>query len=150
MRKARIEYGLIYEILEADHFLLLNPSQVWVDCGPDARIGWTWDGSALSAPVIPPPTQNEILLTLVAALEAHYDITAKERRYDSRLTCALRAGFAGPFQAEGTAFAIWMDNCNALGYQVMADCLVGLRPIPTAEELVAEMPAMVWPRSNLP
>jgi len=85
------------------------------------------------------------LQLLMATLEAHYDATAQTRRYDNRLTCALRAGFAGPFQAEGTAFAVWMDTCNARGYQIMADCLAGRRAIPTPEGLVAEMPVMVWP-----
>lgn len=82
---------------------------------------------------------------LTAELESHYDKTAQQRRYDNRLTCALRAGYAGPFQAEGQAFAIWMDTCNAYAYQVMADCLAGTRPAPTAAELIAELPPMLWP-----
>lgn len=82
---------------------------------------------------------------LTGALEAHYDATAQTRHYDNRLTCALRSGYPGPFQAEGAAFGTWMDTCNAYGYQVIADVEAGKRPIPTAEELVAEMPEMVWP-----
>ena len=49
------------------------------------------------------------------------------------------------FQTEGIAFATWMDNCNAYGYQVMADCLAQLRTIPTVEELIAELPELIWP-----
>jgi hypothetical protein len=90
-------------------------------------------------------TNNEIIKELTQALEAHYDAKAQERRYDNRLTCALRAGYAGPFQAEGQAFAVWMDTCNAYGYQVMRDILAKLQPVPTAEELIAELPTMVWP-----
>lgn len=92
-----------------------------------------------------PKTNDEVIAELTAALEAHYDSKARERRYDNRLTCALRAGYVGPFQAEGIAFAQWMDNCNAYGYQVMADCLSGARPIPTTAELIGEIPLMVWP-----
>jgi hypothetical protein len=80
-----------------------------------------------------------------AALEAHYDAKAQERRYDNRYTCALRAGYAGPFQQEGIAFATWMDNCNAVAYQILADVLNGLRPTPTIEELLAELPVLDWP-----
>lgn len=94
---------------------------------------------------VPGKSSDEIIKELTAALEAHYDSKARERRYDNRLTCALRAGYAGPFQAEGIAFAQWMDNCNAYGYQVMADCLSGARPIPTTAELIGEIPLMVWP-----
>ena len=94
---------------------------------------------------VPGRTNDEIIAELTAALEAHYDTKACEKRYDNRLTCALRAGYAGPFQAEGIAFAQWMDNCNAYGYQVLADCLAGTRTTPTEAELLAELPVMVWP-----
>lgn len=95
--------------------------------------------------IIPVPPPEQIIADLTRALEAYYDTTAHERRYDNRLTCALRAGFAGPFQSEGTAFAIWMDTCNAHCYQVMLDCQNGIRGIPSAEELIAELPKLIWP-----
>jgi len=91
-----------------------------------------------------PPTQDEIIQSLTVALEFHYDTKAREKRYDNRLTCALRAGYTGPFQTEGQTFAIWMDTCNALAYQIMEDVLAGNRAIPTAEELIAEIPELVW------
>lgn len=78
-------------------------------------------------------------------LERHYDEAAQSRKYDNRLTCALRAGYAGPFQAEGQTFAVWMDTCNALGYQVMAEVAAGMRPLPTEDELIALLPPLVWP-----
>lgn len=81
----------------------------------------------------------------IAAMEAHYDTKAQERRYDNRLTCALRAGYPGPFQAEGQAFAVWMDTCNALGYQIMDEVLSGTRPVPTVAELIADLPVLEWP-----
>jgi hypothetical protein len=81
----------------------------------------------------------------IGALESHYDATAQSRRYDSRLTCALRAGYPGPFQAEGLAFAIWMDECNAYAYGQMALVQGGGRAQPTPEGLVAELPPIAWP-----
>lgn len=96
-------------------------------------------------PPPPVPTNDEIIISLTAALEAHYDATAQQRRYDTRYTCTLRAGYPGPFHTEGLAFATWMDTCNAYAYQVMADVQDGQRAIPTAAELIAELPAMVWP-----
>lgn len=80
-----------------------------------------------------------------AALESHYDAKARERRYDNRLTCALRAGYQGPFQDEGQAFAIWMDTCNAYAYGVMAEVQSGTRPMPSAAGLIAELPDLIWP-----
>ncbi len=86
------------------------------------------------------------MAAFVGALEAHYDATAQERQYDSRLTCALRAGYPGPFQPEGLAFATWMDTCNAYAYQQLAAVQAGQRPPPASPAaLVAELPAIAWP-----
>lgn len=81
----------------------------------------------------------------ISAMEGMYDAKARERHYDNRYTCALRAGYAGPFQAEGAAFALWMDTCNALGYLIMAEVQAGTRPQPTIAALLAELPALTWP-----
>jgi len=99
-------------------------------------------------------TQAEQLVAvqqdLTTALNRHLNTVAGERSYDDRFTCSLRAGYPGPFQAEGQAFAAWMDDCNMLAYQIMADVKKGLRPIPTEAELIAELPVIVWPASPVP
>ena len=142
--KARIENGIVCEVLTADPFPPFHESLTWVDCGPEVVQGWTWDGEAFAAPVIPAPAQADKIAALTAALEAMYDHEAQSRRYDNRFTCALRAGYPGPFQAEGLAFASWMDACNAKAYAIMADCLDGKRGEPSEEELLREMPTMEW------
>lgn len=88
--------------------------------------------------------------SLISTLNDHLDAVAGERRYDSRFTCSLRAGFTGPFQAEGIAFAAWMDQCNLVGYTIMAEVKAALRPVPTPAELIAAMPVIVWPASPIP
>lgn len=94
---------------------------------------------------INPKTSDEIIAELTKAIEAHYDSIARQKNYDDRYTCAMRAGIIGsPFQQEGINFGVWMDTCNAYAYQVMYDCLNGLRPIPTATELIAELPVLTW------
>ncbi len=103
-------------------------------------VGGSWVVEAVSG-----KSNDEIITGLTAALERYYDATAQAKRYDNRFTCALRAGYVGTFQAEGLAFAQWMDTCNTHGYQVMADCVAGKRTIPTEAELIAELPVMVWP-----
>lgn len=94
----------------------------------------------------PPPSMEEQVQAFDAALVAHLDQVARERRYDNRITCALRAGYPGPFQAEGQAFAAWMDGCNALAYQLLAEVMSGKRPMPTdPQALIDLLPAMEWP-----
>lgn len=93
-----------------------------------------------------PPSIEDRIEVFDAALVAHLDATARERRYDNRITCALRAGYPGPFQAEGIAFASWMDQCNALAYQLLAEVVAGTRPLPSSPQaLIDMMPPMVWP-----
>lgn len=91
------------------------------------------------------PTQQEIIASYSSALDAHYDDKAHEKHYDNRLTCALRAGYPGPFHAEGAAFASWMDTCNALAYQLLAEVLSGTRPIPSIDDVLTDLPELVWP-----
>lgn len=145
MRKARIENNVVREILTADPFPPFHEDLVWVECGPEVHAGWSWDGAVFAAPSVVVPTEADIILALTAALEEMYDCEARTRRYDNRFTCALRAGYPGPFQEEGLKFAQWMDSCNALGYQIMVDCQAGTRPIPTEDEFLRLMPAMAWP-----
>jgi len=108
---------------------------------------WLDDGGEpLPADVVP----EEEAERLTAVLNGHLDAVAGQRRYDNRFTCALRAGFSGPFQQEGQVFAAWMDACNIVAYTVMAECRAGMRPIPSDAELIAAMPAIAWPPSPIP
>lgn len=94
----------------------------------------------------PPPSLDEQVQAFDAALVAHLDEVARQRRYDNRITCALRAGYPGPFQAEGRAFAGWMDGCNALAYKLLSEVMSGKRPMPDSPDaLIAELPTMEWP-----
>lgn len=111
------------------------------------------DGVATRTWKLIPLTPDEIAADKVkmvaecdSALTAHLDAVAQSRRYDNRITCALRAGYVGPFQTEGQAFAAWMDTCNAMAYQFLAEVQSGTRPWPTnTTELIAALPPMVWP-----
>ncbi len=82
---------------------------------------------------------------LDAAVTAYFDERAGERRYDSRITCAMRAGYDGPFQQEARAFAQWMDACNTVCYQLLAEVTAGTRPIPSFAEVLVAFPELTWP-----
>jgi hypothetical protein len=93
----------------------------------------------------PPPAPDEIISQLTTAMEAHYDSVARSNRYYNRTTCLVRAGYPGPYHADGQTFGTWMDTCVQYGYQVEIDAKAGRRAIPTAEQLISELPLMVWP-----
>ena len=108
-----------------------------------AFLAWLGQGNVPLA--VPALSTEATLAQYTAGLDTHMDSIARTRRYDNRLSCSLRAGYAGPFQAEGLAFALWMDSCNVLGYQILAEVQAGTRAMPTIEEFLQLLPAMVWP-----
>lgn len=90
--------------------------------------------------------QKVLLETYDQALTNHLDAVAQARRYDNRITCALRAGYAGPYHDECAAFAVWMDTCNATAYQWMQEIAAGTRPMfNSPDEMIDALPVMVWP-----
>lgn len=128
------QYGPFTSITQGDDRWICDGVEYQFDVIGDATVGeWI-------APPPPLPTQAEY----VAAAEALYDSVAQAKNYDDRYTCALRAGYPGPFQTEGQAFAVWMDSANAFAYQLMAEVLQGLRPQPTLEEFIALLPEAPW------
>lgn len=106
-------------------------------------------GQTVELPDLPPTPEvtapEQLQAQYTAALDAHIDAKSRERGYDNRVTCALRAGYAGPYQAECLAFAMWMDACYEAGQQALAAVRSGQRTMPTPEAFIAELPPMVWP-----
>lgn len=82
-----------------------------------------------------------------AALDAHFLAAAKAKGYDTQYTCALRAGYPGPFHDEGVAFATWMDNCNVAAFTLMSQVLAGAVPMPSMEDFLAGLPVLTWPQA---
>lgn len=138
MKAAVIENGVVANLIVVD---ALDVLPGLVD-GEGADIGDLWDGQSFTKPTPHAPTVADF----EAALDAHLDAKAHERRYTDRFTCALRAGYTGPFQAEGIAFAQWMDNCNAYAYQLLSDVQAGNRQPPASiAAFIEELPDLVWP-----
>ena len=87
-----------------------------------------------------PPTQADTIALYEKALDAHLDSVARLRRYDNRFTCALRAGFPGPYHDDAVAFATWMDGCNVQALALLSEVQLGNAPIPTIDEFIASLP----------
>lgn len=80
----------------------------------------------------------------IRTLEKHLDTTAQERLYHDRISCALRAGYRGPYQEEGQAFAMWMDQIYYLGYKWTNEMQTGTRPWVSEQEFIAMFPVCTW------
>jgi hypothetical protein len=96
---------------------------------------------------IPPePTLSQIKQSLINAIQSYLDKEAQAHFYDGILSlCSYATSTNLKFGPEGQAGVVWRDDCWSVGYAVLAECEAGTRAIPTVDELLAEMPVMVWP-----
>lgn len=94
-------------------------------------------------------SDEQIMKTLLQkyerALDEHLDSVAKQYRYNDRFTFALRAGYPGPWQAEGIAFAQWMDSVNHNAFQLLISVQEGSTPALSIEEFISNIPPFVSP-----
>ena len=93
------------------------------------------------------PTEEDIIAARTAEVQAHMDDAARGFGYDSIYTAATYAEEPAvpKFQAEGRAFRAWRSRVWARCHEVMADVKAGKRPMPSREELIEELPALVLP-----
>lgn len=106
-------------------------------------LGGTW---ILASDYVPPPMTEAEAQAVVAD---HLNAVASERGYDTIISACTYALSATPqFKAEGEACVTWRDAVWIKAYQILGEVQAGARPIPTPEELIAELPPMNWPPSS--
>lgn len=109
------------------------------------------DGEVLlpTAPPEPepaPPTPEQIMAELTAEVQSWLDGKARERNYDGILSLCTYATDPDPvFAAEGQAGITWRSAVWRTCYQILAEVMAEDRPVPTREELLAELPDITWP-----
>ena len=90
--------------------------------------------------------QAATIASLTGAVQRHLDEKSRTRGYDGILSlCTYATSAHDKFRAEGQAGVVWRDAVWAACYQFVDDVLAGSRPVPTSEELVAELPVFEWP-----
>ena len=88
---------------------------------------------------------SNIQTELTAAVQEFMDKTVRTRGYDGIMSaCSYVESTDEVFKAEGEACVAWRDACWRYCYDVLALVKTGQRDIPTAEELIAELPALEW------
>lgn len=146
MKYARIENGVVVEMVGNDPFALFQPShaETFIECNDSVQYGWVSNGDGtFSAPVPHLPTS---ITEYQEAVQARLDGKAQERGYDGILSLCTYANSSVPqFAAEGKAGEAWRDAAWGECYAILAAVQAGQRPQPSIDELLAELPVMAWP-----
>lgn len=92
------------------------------------------------------PSVAEIIARYTAAIQKHLDAFAHTRGYDDMKSLV---GYAGdphpPFALEGDYGKAARSATWVAARDILADVEGGRREAPTIAELLAELPALVWP-----
>lgn len=127
------------EITEAEHAALLEGQSM----------GKVIVADESGRPILqdpPPPTAEQIIAQYTAAVQKRLDDFARTRNYDVIMSAATYATSTVPtFKAEGQYAVEARDATWAKCYEVLAAVEAGSRPIPTLDELLAELPVLEWP-----
>ena len=127
------------EITEAEHAALIEGQSNGKRIVADA------DGRPILQDP-PPPTIEQIIAQYDAAMQQRLDDFAKTRNYTNILSAATYATSTVPkFKAEGQYAVEARDATWAKCYEVLAAVEAGSRPMPTLDELLAELPVLTWP-----
>lgn len=82
-------------------------------------------------------------------VQVYMDKKAQEKNYDSILAAiSYAAGTDEVFKAEGAACLAWRDAVWRKCYSILDEVTAGSRPVPTEEELLAELPELNWDTIN--
>lgn len=106
--------------------------------------------SWLAAGNVPLPAQqpgaDELITAVQQAVQQRLDDFARTRAYDGILSaCTYATSTVEKFASEGQYAVQARDATWATCYQVMAEVQQGLRPMPTIEQVLAELPVLEWP-----
>ena len=95
----------------------------------------------------PPEVQQAAMLAAFTdAIQRLLDSFAQTRNYDGILSAATYATSTVPkFAAEGQYAVEARDSTWAGAYAILDAVLVGVRPMPSIEEVIAELPVLAWP-----
>ena len=88
-----------------------------------------------------------LLPQLTTHVQAHLDTAAQAAGYDNIYTAVSYADEPAvpKFAAEGQAFRAWRSLVWKTANAIRAEVEAGTRPVPTAAQLIAELPTLTLP-----
>ena len=92
------------------------------------------------------PTRAEIQKRLTDGVQNWMDNIVQERNYDNVHTCVGTYLYSPveKFRLEAEAVRDWVSYVWSTCYEILAQVEAGERDIPTLEEVISELPILVW------
>jgi len=79
------------------------------------------------------------------AIQKHLDNTARTRNYENIISaCSYASGSHPKYSVEGRDCLQWREAVWDKGYEILNDVQAGRRLLPTIQEVINELPPMVW------
>lgn len=106
------------------------------------RVIRTWDVE----PIPPEEIAAALKAQVAEAVQRHLDVAVAERNYTSAASAVSYVGDPNPqWDAEGRAVLAWRSAVWTACYAALDAVLAGDRLPLTPEDMVAELPPLVWP-----
>jgi len=143
MRAARIENGKVVDLWEVPSLDCYGELYTLIEAPEWVQLGATWDGATFTNP---PKSSEQIIAEFAAKVQSRLDAFARTRGYDGILSACTYATSTNPkFATEGQYCVQARDATWAKCYEILNAVQAGDRPVPTWEELEAELPVLQWP-----
>jgi hypothetical protein len=108
-------------------------------------IGYTWDGSNFTGPAVT-ETKAQAKVRLLLDVKRFTDEEAQTQGFDDLLeACLFSFATNTALKNKGLAARVWKEDIKLYLKQVIQDVQNDVRPIPTTDELIAELPTITWP-----
>jgi hypothetical protein len=139
MRAHVINNGVVVNTIEVES-LDFMPGLV---AATEGAIGDLWDGQVFTKPG---PDQEQVRIDTTNAIQNLLDSTALAHGYDDLRSTISYVGSSVPkWNAEGVRAKAWRDECWTKAYEIQEAVKAGTIPLPSVEEVLAQMPPANWP-----
>lgn len=143
----------IYQLTGEGHVIRDGTTKVstvdappFINTNPDYLAYKAWLAAGNVPLPAPQPGAAEIVTAVTQAVQQCLDDFARTRAYDGILSaCTYATSTVEKFATEGQYAVQARDATWATCYQIMADVQQGQRPMPTIEQVLAELPELGWP-----
>jgi len=143
--KYRISDGFILQFMSLDETFLsynIHDGEAYLEnCPESCTHVIDGVGVVIEPDPPPPPTYAEIKRSLEKAVQRVLDSTAfANGNWDNMLSARAATAFENSFQSQALTLAVWWAAVWTACHQILADVDANVRPIPTVDELLAELP----------